>query len=627
MEEKEQQMLDNEKMEIESQEHDNNEITSNRRSGNIKVEKKKGINKPLIILAILLSVIAITMVVFALVNKLNTKVYSNVYVKDTKVAGMSEQQVVNAVSELAKKFSKKTVVVKYNGETIIELTPDSLDMSIDESETVKNIMSYGRDENIVLNNVKILKTMFKKETLQPVYKYSEAKLINISAEITSGIEGRVQDDTFSLDEENYVLVITKGKSGKDIIVEEFKQEILAALEDDAVVEYNLELTERKPKELDVDIVYAQVCREAKDAYADETVKPVVYHKHQIGISFDKAQLRQTLNKTENLAEGKVIKFKLTTTQPKVKIQDITKKIYKDKLGSYTSSYENSDSNRASNVALGAKMLNGTIIMPGETFSFNKVMGDCGLSSRGFKPAAVFKGGKTVQEVGGGICQISSTLYIAALYANLEIVSRSNHALPVGYVPVSLDATVYYPYLDFKFKNTREYPIKIVASTTTNRRLTIGIYGTKEEKEYDVELTSWQTGSIPSKVEERKDSSLAAGKTKVIQKGVAGIKSVAYKTVKYNGKVISKVLLSQDSYGSTPRIIAVGTKVVNQNTTPGGNNPPSETPGGNNNGSADENTTPGENTGGSTGEGTIPGESGGPTTENTTPGTNTGDTTN
>ena len=206
-------------------------------------------------------------------------------------------------------------------------------------------------------------------------------------------------------------------------------------------------------------------------------------------------------------------------------------------------------------------------MPGETFSFNAVMGDCGLTSRGFKPAAVFKSGKVVQEVGGGICQISSTLYISVLYANLGIVSRSNHALPVGYVPVSLDATVYYPYLDFKFKNTREYPIKIVATTTSSRKLTIAIYGTKEEKEYDVELSSWVTESIPSKVQKQEDSSLAKGKTKTIQAGSAGYKSVAYKTVKYNGKVISKVMLSSDSYGSTPKIIAVGTKEVSSTTKP------------------------------------------------------------
>lgn len=596
------------------------ENTENKRAGNIRVEPRKKINKGLIITAIVLTAIAIAMVTFALINKLNTNVYSNVYINGINVGSMTEAQVVEVVKKLGEQFKEKDVTIKHENSIVMELMPDTIDMCIDEQATVKRIMEYGRTENLVLNNITILKTMFKKAIIDPVYFYSEAKLTNISAEITSGIEGRVQDDSYRLDEETYTLVITKGKSGKDIVVEEFKADILAALKNDIITEYNLELEERKPKTLDVDVVYAKISRQAKDAYVDETVKPIVYHKHEMGISFNKEDLREVLNKTENQQEGKIINFKLTSTEPKVKIQDITKDIYKDKLASYTSSYSSSTSNRASNVVLGAKMLNGTIVMPGETFSFNKVMGDCGLSSRGFKPAAVFKGGKTVQEVGGGICQISSTLYVSVLYANLEIVSRSNHALPVGYVPVSLDATVYYPFLDFKFKNTREYPIKIVATTTSSRKLTVAIYGTKEDKEYDVELTSWVTSSVPSKVEEQKDSSLAKGKTKIIQAGTAGYKSVAYKTVKYNGKVISKVMLSQDSYGSTPKIIAVGTKESSAEKVDKENN---VTPGDNTSDEVTGNETPGGVTGG-TGE-EIP--SGGTSNENTSGENNNGGTTN
>lgn len=597
------------------------ENVENKRAGNIQVEPRKKINKSLIITAIVLSVIAIAMVVFALVNKLNTKVYANVYLNEINVSSMTEEQVIEIVKSLNEQFKEKVVTVKYEDSIVMELTPDSIDMTIDEQATVKEIMEYGRTENIVLNNIKILKTMFGKATIEPVYVHSEAKLTNISAEITSGVEGRVQDDSYRLDEENYTLVITKGKSGKDIVVEEFKVDILKSLSNKETTEYKLELEERKPNTLDVDVVFAKICREAKDAYVDETVKPVVYHKHEMGISFNKQELREILDKEENQQEGKIINFKLTSTEPKVKIQDITKDIYKDKLASYTSSYVSSDSNRASNVVLGAKMLNGTIVMPGETFSFNKVMGDCGLSSRGFKPAAVFKGGKTVQEVGGGICQISSTLYVSVLYANLEIVSRSNHALPVGYVPVSLDATVYYPYLDFKFKNTRDYPIKIVATTTSSRKLTIAIYGTKEDKEYDVELTSWVTSTIASKVQEQEDSSLAQGKTKIIQAGKAGYKSVAYKTVKYNGKVISKVMLSQDSYGSTPKIIAVGTKVVNNNqnnetVTPGGNTSGESAGGDVNSGTSTE--TSGESAGGNSSSEVPNGNQGGDVNSGNTP---------
>lgn len=590
------------------------ETTVNKRAGSVKVAPKKNPNKPLIITAIILSIIVILMVVFALINKLNTKVYSNIYINGVNLGGKKEEQVLEFVKELNKEFKSQTLSIKHEGNTLIEITPDSIDMLIDEEETIKSIMNYGRDQNIVVNNVAILKALFSKVDILPTYKYSEPKLTNIATDVTASVEGRVKDDSFSVDEEEYVLVITRGAAGKDIVIEEFKKDILDKLKGKNSTEYTIELAERQPNKLDVDVVYAKVCKEAKDAYVDETVKPIVYHKHEMGISFNKEELRTILNKPENQGEGKIIRFKLAATEPKVKIQDITKDIYKDTLSSYTSEYVNSDSNRASNVALAAKMLNGTIVMPGETFSFNDVMGDCGLSSRGFKSAAVFKAGKVVQEIGGGVCQVSSTLYISVLYANLDIVSRSNHALPVGYVPVSLDATIYYPYLDFKFKNTREYPIKIVATTTSSRKLTIEIHGTKEEKEYEVELTSWRTSTIQPQVQKQNDSSLEKGKTKVIQQGATGCTSVAYKTVKYNGKIISKVLLSEDSYGSTPKIIAVGTKEVVKDEPEVDNE--------NNQGGTTEN----EQTGGTSGDNTSGEQTGGVTDENTS-GEQTGNTPN
>lgn len=530
----------------------------------VKEEKRRkgiGINKGLLITAIVLVAIAIAVVGFALFNKFYKNVYTNVYLGDVNIGGKTEAEVAQVISSLQSEFKNKTLTIKYDSKELMELTPDNIDMVIDEEKTLQNVMNFGRSDSIISDNVEIIKAMFGKKQIAIEYVHSDDKLTNISAEITAEIDGRVIDDSYTVDEAKALLIIKKGTTGKDIVATEFKQDILDLMKKEAVTEYELVLENREPKPLDVDVVYTQVVKDAKDAYVDKSVKPYVYYKHEKGITFNKQDLINLLAKSENQKEGKKIEFKLTLVNPKVTIQELTKDQYKDKLGSYTSSFVSSDANRASNVRLAARMLNGTIVMPGETFSFNRTMGDCGLSSRGFKPAAVFKNGKVVQEVGGGICQISSTLYVASLYANMSIVSRSNHSLPVGYVPVSLDSTVYYPYTDFKFKNTRNYPIKIVATTTTSKRLVISLYGTKEDVEYDIVLTSWVTKSVPSKVVEEKDPTMKAGKTKVVQAGSNGYKSVAYKTVKLNGKVISKTLLSSDSYGSTPKVVKVGTKQV------------------------------------------------------------------
>ena len=173
--------------------------------------------------------------------------------------------------------------------------------------------------------------------------------------------------------------------------------------------------------------------------------------------------------------------------------------------------------------------------------------------------------RVVESYGGGICQVSSTLYNAALYANLEIVERYNHSYVVNYVPEGRDATVAYGGKDFKFKNTRSFPIKIVSSAK-NGVVSITIKGLKEEKEYEVVLTSTVLSTTPNQTVYENNSSLEVGKEKVIQKGYIGKKSIAYKILKYNGKTISKTVLSKDTYKPMNRIIQVGTKKVNNSST-------------------------------------------------------------
>ena len=207
--------------------------------------------------------------------------------------------------------------------------------------------------------------------------------------------------------------------------------------------------------------------------------------------------------------------------------------------------------------MACKTINETIIQPGETFSYNKVLGNT-TKEKGYKLGGAYVGGKVVQAYGGGICQVSTTLYNSVLYANLEIVERYNHSYAVSYVPAGRDATVSYGGKDFKFKNNRNYPIKIVANAK-NGVVNISLKGIKEDKEYDIEISSSVLSTTPFETTYQDNNTLAEGKQKIIQKGHNGYKSKAYKIVKYNGKVISKTLLSSDTYKPMNRIIEKGTK--------------------------------------------------------------------
>lgn len=526
-----------------------------------KTRRKYIINKTskkIIITLIVVFVILIGITLFCLFNKMNTKTYNNIYLGNKNISSMTEIELKNYLQEQNNIIPKNNVIVIQNDEIITDISAEEIDLKIDIQKTLDNVMKFGRDKNILINNINIFIALFKKHIEEIIYEHSEEKLDKITQELRGNIEGRVVDDSYVLDEKTYKLIVTRGVTGNGIDVDTFKQEIIEAIKNEEK-EYRLVIEKQPPQQLDLDIVYSKITREAKDAYIDETRNPIKFIAHVVGITFDKEELREILQKEENNKEGAIIEFKLTTIQPEIKVTDLKWNLYEDKLASTITYFTTSTANRASNLKLGLSILEGTVVMPGEIFSFNTTMGDCGLSSRGFKPAAIFKDGKVVTEVGGGICQVSSTLYNSALKANLEIVKRSNHALPVGYVKPSLDATVYYPYVDFKFKNTRNYPIKIKTSYNSSGKMSITIMGTFEDIEYEVILTSKIISTIAPKIQYVNDETLKKDVSQITTKGTKGYTSNAYKTVRLNGKVLSKTFLSEDTYKSTPTVIAVGTK--------------------------------------------------------------------
>ncbi|MCB6364758.1 VanW family protein [Intestinibacillus massiliensis] len=150
--------------------------------------------------------------------------------------------------------------------------------------------------------------------------------------------------------------------------------------------------------------------------------------------------------------------------------------YATTLGTYTTSYNPRQTNRNTNIRLAASAISGTVLQPGEVFDFNKVVGQR-TEAKGYKVATVYSGGEAVDGIGGGICQVSSTLFNAALLANMQITTRSSHGLRVHYLPAGRDATVSWGGPEFRFKNSNSYPVKITASYDSAKgKLTFHILG-------------------------------------------------------------------------------------------------------------------------------------------------------
>lgn len=167
------------------------------------------------------------------------------------------------------------------------------------------------------------------------------------------------------------------------------------------------------------------------------------------------------------------------TKPKVTISQIGSEAFPDQLATFTTRFDVSDVDRSTNLKIACQKINGKVILSGDTFSYNKALG-ARTAAAGYKNGKIYSGGQVVDGIGGGICQISSTLYNSVLLADLEIVERRNHQFVTSYVGPGRDATVVYGLTDFKFKNTRQYPVRISASAQ-NGIATISIYGIKRRK--------------------------------------------------------------------------------------------------------------------------------------------------
>ena len=505
-----------------------------------------------------LLVLLIAFGIITCINKINTKVYKNVYMLGENFSSKTSEEVLEMINNKSNELSANEKLEVYqDGENIYTIKAEDVDFKFDVDKTAQNIIEFGRDSNIFKNNFNILKAFFSRKEIEPVYTYDNEKLDGVIKNIDLTIRDRYVDDSYSLDEKEGKLIIVNGKTGNAINYNNEKENIIKALEDKNENTYDLKIEKKVPQELDVDKVYSEVKRDAKDAYIDKTVSPQKYVAEVVGFDFDVNSLKELLALPENKEEGKTIEFKVNVIEPKVKLVNITADLCKDKLAGYTTYFPAGSYARSNNLKIALSYMNGVVVMPGETYSYNKNIGDT-TASKGYQAAATFKGGTTVNEMGGGICQTVSTLYNTVLMANLEIVERHQHGLPVGYVPPSRDATVYSPVLDFKFKNNRETPIKIVTSFTYNGSLNVSIYGTKQDNDPEVILSQKTLSTIPYTTRYEYDPSMPYGTQTVVTAGVNGYTSESYITKKLNGQVISSGILSQDKYNAQQQVVKVGT---------------------------------------------------------------------
>lgn len=517
------------------------------------VKETKSHRKAWIILLVtffLLLLLLLLSTIFALCHIQTNTITSGISINGIDVSNLTKEEAIKKVSSAIQEKLEKPITLKH-GEYETTVFAQQFDVTFDAVKAVDLAYKIGRDGNIFENNFTILAALFSKTDIGPNFSYSDETLDSLIKEIETNLPDRMVEPSYYVDGNQ--LVITKGINGVEINSSELKAQIIYCLNNlDCATFITIPVVSKTAKTIDINTIHSEIYKAAQDAYY--TTNPYVVHPHVNGVDFA-ISVEEAIAMLAEDKESYTIALKVLS--PKVTTNQIGTEAFPDLLASFSTTYSTSNANRSTNIRLASSKINGTVIMPGETFSYNQVVGKR-TAAAGFKSAAVYSNGEVTTGIGGGICQVSSTLYNAVLYANLDIVERTNHGFNPGYVKAGRDATVSWGGPDFKFKNNRNYPIKIVCSGSGGK-IYFQIFGLKTNDDYEVEIQSSVIQSIAFKTVYQNDSSLAKGKTKVIQNGSNGCKTQTYKILKKNGAVVSKTLLSKDTYNPHNKIVAVGTK--------------------------------------------------------------------
>ena len=455
-------------------------------------------------------------IIFTIYNINNQNIVKGVSILGIDISGLSKEEATEKINNTILENIPSEIKLKHNDyETSIDT--NSLEISIDVPSAINSAYNIGRSGNILQDDWTILTTMFSNVNIEPVFNINEEQLKTALNDISTKLPDAVIQSSYYIEDSN--LILTKGKPGNVVNVEEMSNYIINEIKSLSLKDKTLEIItqEENPSELDIDAIHSEIYKEASNAYY--TQNPYAVYPSENGLDF---AISVDEAKALLQAEQEEYTIPLKTLYPEVTTNMIGTEAFPDLLSTFKTTYSTRDRDRTTNLTLAANKINGTVVMPGETFSYNTVVGERTIAA-GYKEAPIYVSGEVVDGLGGGICQITSTLYNAVVYANLEIVERSNHQFVPSYVSASRDATVVYGSIDFKFKNNRDYPIKLVCSVS-NGVAKFDIYGLKTADDYDVEISSRITSQTSTSTN-----------------------SEAYKILKKNGQIVSRTLLSKDTY--------------------------------------------------------------------------------
>lgn len=527
------------------------------------VRKKRG-KVPLIIFETLLSILLACYLTLCFLAYGRDTIYPGRSMFGVDVGGLT---VAEATVKLEREFPGQPFTVQTfmeGGESAAEtfsLTYAELGASLDYPAAAQAAHQRFPNGNFLFDGWTYLRCLLAGEDIWSDVNVDEAVFRPAAARLLGEISYAPVDSGYVLGEDR--ISVTKAKDGQEISAVQggdtsFEPTLRQALSNSRTCVFQTRILPTQT--LSAQDIYDEVAGELKNAGFDPVAKAIT--PEHIGADFDIPAAQSLLN---NAQPGEVVAVPAKIEFPAVTAEVLEKVLFRDVLGTYTT-HVGGSAGRVSNVRLSAASINEFVLNAGEIFAYNAVVGERTLAN-GYQPAPAYVKGETVDEIGGGICQTSSTLYYAVLLSNLEIVERYAHRYVPAYIPWGMDATVSWGGPEFRFCNNTLYPIKIVAAVTDKNYLTITVYGTKTD-DITVKMTNKVLSTTPFKIVRQDDPTLAPGKELVKITPYTGYKVEAYRSLyDGDGKLISHTRESVSNYKVRNQLILVGPTPATPETPP------------------------------------------------------------
>ena len=477
---------------------------------------------------------------YGLVLKGGDTIYPNVFVAGINVGGMTSEEAVAAVADaVAASYSSATLDVQLPDRTL-SFTPDQTNVALDADEAIAEAMAYGRSGNpfsAVLNYFSC-RSNERYIDLQTVLNLDTDYIRNRIDELAQEVETTLSPSKVDVNEAAGTITVQVGYPDRQLDTEGLYEAVYNAFMNSDFTTLTWDYQETPCELVDLTPYYEQYCTEVQNAEYDEETHTI--SEEVPGYGFDLEAAQQQLATAE---PGSTVVIQMEDIEPEVTKLDLSSEMFGTALHKVSTKYA-VNSNRTNNLDLACKAINGTILNPGEIFSFNDVVGER-TAAKGYLPATVFvSGGASESELGGGVCQVASSIYYCSLFLNLEQVHREPHMYVVDYVDFGMDATVYWGSIDYQFKNTLDYPIKIQANIDGGT-VNITFWG-PEELDFTVETDYAILETYPWTTVEQVDETKPVGYRERTVSPYTGYKVVAYITVK---DLDGNVLESREVYST------------------------------------------------------------------------------